>query len=66
MSAADEKHHAGRPVSWLGVAVVVVGFVLGGLGLVLGPVWLLFWIGVGVIAVGGIFALAVGIMEDYG
>lgn len=64
--ADDDKHHLGRVTSWLAVIVVIVGFVVGGLGLVLGPQWVLFWIGVGVIGVGGIWALASGIMEDYG
>lgn len=60
------EHNAGRPTSWLAVAVIIAGFVVGGLGLILGPNWLMFWVGVGITAVGGGYALAVGIMEDYG
>jgi len=55
----------GRPVSWIAVTVMVLGFVIGGLGLVLGPTWWLFWTGAGVTVAGGIFAWAIGIMEDY-
>lgn len=61
-----EGHQSGRLTSWVAVAVMVIGFVVGGLGLVLGPSWLLFWVGVGITGVGGIFGLATGIMEDYG
>jgi len=60
------EHNTGRMTSWLAVAVIIVGFTVGGLGLILGPTWLLFWVGVGIVVVGGIYALAVGIMEDYG
>lgn len=60
------EHNTGRLSSWLAVAVIVVGFIVGGLGLILGPAWLLFWVGVGIVVVGGIYGLAVGIMEDYG
>lgn len=61
-----EGHNTGRPTSWLAVTVVIIGFVVGGLGLILGPSWLLFWVGVGITAVGGSYGLATGIMEDYG
>jgi hypothetical protein len=55
----------GRPVSWIAVAVIVTGFTLGGLGLVLGPAWWLFWTGTAVTVGGLVFAWAIGIMEDY-
>jgi hypothetical protein len=43
---------------------MLVGFIIGGLGLVLGPSWPLFWVGVAIVAVGGVLALAVGIFSD--
>jgi len=55
----------GRPVSWMAVGAIILGFIIGGLGLVLGPTWWLFWVGVVVTAAGGIFAWAIDIMEDY-
>jgi uncharacterized membrane protein len=55
----------GRPMSWIAVAVIVLGFVLGGLGLVLGPTWWLFWAGLAVTLAGMVFGWAIGIMEDY-
>jgi hypothetical protein len=43
---------------------MLVGFVLGGLGLMFGPMWAVFWVGVAIVAVGGVLALAVGIFSD--
>jgi hypothetical protein len=60
------EHVTGRPISWASVGAIVVGFIVGGLGLVLGPNWPLFWVGIAIILVSGIVALATGIMDDYG
>jgi hypothetical protein len=59
-------HQTGKLTSWIAVAIMVLGFVIFGLALVLGPIWPMFWIGLAVLAGGGIYGLAVGIMEDYG
>lgn len=61
---ADVTHARGRTASWVAVCVIVAGFVVGGLGLVLGPTWWLFWFGAGLAAVGGIIALATDIFAD--
>jgi ABC-type transport system involved in cytochrome c biogenesis permease subunit len=55
----------GRPVSWIAVGVIILGFMVGGVGLVAGPMWWLFWVGVAITVGGGIFAWAIDIMEDY-
>jgi len=55
----------GRPVSWVAVSLIMAGFVVGGLGLVLGPAWVAFWIGVGVAVVGGLLAMTTDIFEDW-
>jgi peptidoglycan/LPS O-acetylase OafA/YrhL len=47
-------HHGNTPAAWTAVTVVLVGFVLGGLALVIGPNWPLFWIGVACAPIGGI------------
>jgi hypothetical protein len=60
-----EEHVHGRPISWILVAVMIAGFIVGGLGLVLGPNWVLFWVGIGVVIVSGLASLATGIMDDY-
>jgi hypothetical protein len=61
---ATESHH-GRPVSWVAVGLMMAAFVVGGFGLILGPTWWLFWVGVGMCAVGGLLALATHIFEDW-
>ena len=55
----------GRPVSWVAVSLIMVGFLAGGLALVFGPTWVAFWIGVGLSVVGGLLALATNIFEDW-
>ena len=60
------EHMTGRTTSWVAVLVIVIGFIVGGIGLIVGPSWPLFWVGAGVAIIGGIFALATGIMDDYG
>jgi hypothetical protein len=55
----------GRPVSWVAVSTITAGFIVGGLGLCLGPTWWLFWAGAGLVAVGGLLALATHIFEDW-
>jgi hypothetical protein len=62
--AAAGSHH-GRPVSWVAVCTIMAGFLVGGLGLILGPTWWLFWVGVGMCAVGGLLALATHIFDDW-
>jgi hypothetical protein len=57
-------HYSGRPVSWVAVSLILVAFLAGGLALVFG-VWWLFWVGLGVAAVGGLLGLATGILEDW-
>ena len=59
-------HQTGKVTSWIAVAIMVLGFAIFGLALVLGPIWPLFWVGLAIVAGGGIYGLDVGIMEDYG
>ncbi len=55
----------GRTVSWVAVSVIMIGFLVGGLALVFGPTWWLFWVGLGLAAVGGLMALSTGIFDDW-
>lgn len=52
-SARPRKHvHHGRtPAAWTGVTIAMIGFIVGGIGMVTGPNWTLFWIGVALLAV---------------
>jgi hypothetical protein len=56
--------HTGRPSSWVAVAVIFIGFAVAGLSLPMGPNWLVFWVGAGIVALGGALALVVDIMSD--
>ncbi len=64
---ADQPHPAfhGRPVSWVAVSLIMAAFLVGGLALVFGPTWWLFWVAVGVVVVGGLLALSTNIFEDW-
>jgi hypothetical protein len=55
----------GRAVSWFAVSVIMVAFLAGGLALVFGPTWWLFWTGLGLAVVGTLVALATGIFDDW-
>jgi hypothetical protein len=59
-----EPYH-GRRVSWVAVSTIVAGFLAGGLALVFGPVWWLFWTGMAVAVIGTLLALSTGIFEDW-
>lgn len=59
------QHYGGRPVSWVAVSLILVGFLAGGLALVFGPTWWVFWVACGIAAVGGLLALATGIFDDW-
>jgi hypothetical protein len=55
----------GRPVSWVAVSIIMAGFLAGGLGLIFGPIWWLFWVGVAAAVVGGLLALGTRIFDDW-
>ena len=38
-------HHGNTPAAWTAVTIILIGFVVGGVGLVIGN-WVVFWIGV--------------------
>jgi hypothetical protein len=55
----------GRTISWTAVTLICVAFLVGGLALVFGPTWWLFWVALGVAALGALLALATGIFDDW-
>ena len=63
-SYVHEAHH-GRPGSWVATFVVIIGFIVGGIALPIGPNWVLYWIGAAIVVVGGIFGAAVHIFDDW-
>jgi hypothetical protein len=54
----------GKTRSWIAVVVIVAGFVVGGIALIIGPAWWLFWTGFGIVVVGGLAALFSNILAD--
>ena len=46
------EHNPGRPVSWVGTSVVIVGFIVGGIAMVPAPHWVVFWVGAGIAIIG--------------
>jgi hypothetical protein len=59
-----EEYH-GRRVSWVAVTLIIVGFIIGGIALPIGPSWVLFWVGAAIVVVGVIFAASIRIMDDW-
>ena len=62
-SAHPGEH--GRATSWATTAIVFVGFLIGGIALPIGPTWWLFWVGVGIVVIGGLFGAATKIFDDW-
>ena len=48
-------HHGNTPAAWTGVTIILVGFVVAGIGLIVSS-WLVFWIGIAMWPFGGIVA----------
>jgi hypothetical protein len=59
-----EPYH-GRPVSWVAVGTIMVGFLVGGLALVFGPTWWLFWCGAALSVIGLLLMLSTDTFEDW-
>jgi hypothetical protein len=48
-------HHGNTPAAWAAVVVGLVGFTVGGVGLMFDPVKMpIFWVGVVIVAVAGV------------
>ena len=54
---AHSGHNPGRPISWVGTTVVIIGFIIGGVGFIPTPNWIVFWIGTAVAIVGCLILL---------
>ena len=46
--------HGSTPAAWTAVAIVLVAFTLGGVALMLGPSWVLFWVSVALLPIAAI------------
>jgi hypothetical protein len=57
-----ESHHGSTPAAWTAVTLILVAFLVGAIGLVIGN-WLVFWVAVAI----GVVALVVGkVMQAMG
>ena len=54
---AHLEHNPGRPVSWAGTGIVIVGFIIGGIAFFPSPNWVVFWIGTAVAIIGCLILL---------
>lgn len=45
-------HHGNTPAAWTGVTIMLIGWLAGAIGLLTGPNWLVFWIGVALQPIG--------------
>ncbi len=61
---AHESFH-GRPVSWVAVALAVIGFVVGGIAFASPPKWWLVFTGAGIALLGFIVAGVARTTEDW-
>jgi hypothetical protein len=63
----DHEHFNGRPISWVGVIITCLGFLVGGIAFFISPIpWWLFWTGAGVAVVGCIvLAFAKTFTQDW-
>jgi hypothetical protein len=59
-----EAHNPGRPISWVGTSIVIIGFIIGGIAMVPAPHWVLFWVGSGVAIVGCLVLLFCRAMSE--
>jgi hypothetical protein len=51
------EHNPGRPISWVGTGIVIVGFIIGGIAFFPSPNWVIFWIGTAVAIIGCLILL---------
>jgi protein-S-isoprenylcysteine O-methyltransferase Ste14 len=65
-NGGEHAGHHGRASSWVAVAIIVTGFVVGGVSMFISPIpWWLFWTGAGIVVIGGIMALSTRILDDW-
>jgi hypothetical protein len=51
-AAHADEHFSGRPISWVGVVITCVGFLVGAIAFVPHLTWWLMWVGAGIAALG--------------
>jgi hypothetical protein len=67
-SLGPHPSYHGRTISWFAVGLMTLGFIIGGLGLMLGhggPTWSAVWVGAGVAILGLLVAIGSNMFEDW-
>lgn len=62
----SSDNHGQTPAAWAAVVIITIGFLVGGIAIVLAQPWL-FWVGSGVIVIGGLagwILRAMGLGQD--
>ena len=54
-------HHGNTPAAWTGVTIILLGFIVGGIGLVISSM-VLFWVGAALLPVGAIAGKVMAMM----
>jgi hypothetical protein len=54
-------HHGNTPAAWTGVMIILVGFIVGGIGMVIDN-WTMFWVGVALLPIGAIVGKIMQVM----
>jgi hypothetical protein len=54
-------HHGNTPAAWTGVMIILVGFTVGGIGMVIDN-WTMFWVGVALVPAGAIVGKIMAMM----
>lgn len=58
------ESHGSSPAAWTAVTLCLLGFTIGGIGMVLGPNWVLFWIGIALLPVSAIVGKVMSAASD--
>jgi len=68
VSPVSPVSHHGRPVSWVAISLVILGFLVGAIGMMAGgsgPIWPVFWTGAGIAILGLLVSVATNTFADW-
>ena len=60
-ASVEHEDHGSTPAAWTAVALIMLAFIIGTLGIILGS-WPMFWVGVALIFVGAIVGKVMAMM----
>ncbi len=67
-TAVSPVTHHGRTVSWVAISLMILGFLVGAIGMMIGsggPVWPVFWTGAGIAILGLLISVATNTFADW-